>query len=391
MHLSKNISNLSLSPTVSLNAKAQALKSQGISILNFAVGEPDFPTPKPIVDIAIESLKNGHTRYGNAGGGLTFRQAIVDKLKRENGLTYDPNDIVCGIGAKEILFHTFLAALNPGDEVILSAPCWVSYKEQIQACGAIPVVIPLPTKPNEPLVCSERIEPYASKRTVAIVICSPNNPAGYVLSEHELAQLGRYLASKDWLVISDEIYEYLVFNGMHRSLGQIEPRLKDRFVHINGMSKGFAMTGWRVGYGAGPRELMRLVRSLQSHSSTCIPPFIEEAATWAIKQGREFVSFNNVETMRRRRDLAISCLKEIKGISWIDPQGAFYILVDIREVLGSLDTLRFCEKLLVEYHIAVVPGEAFEAAGFVRLSYACDEQTICNGIKKFGQAIASLR
>ena len=393
MNLSKAISSLSLSPTVALNTKAKSLKDQGIDVLNFAVGEPDFSTPEAIVDVAITALREGHTGYGPAGGTNVFRSAIARKLESENGLNFAPENIVCGIGAKEILFHTFLAILDPGDEVLLSAPCWVSYAQQIQAVGAKPVIIPVGENLSALYPSIEVIESYASPKTRAFVLCSPNNPAGYCIPQPYLEELGTYLTKKDWWVISDEIYEYLTFDDQHHSIGALCPYLGDRFVHVSGMSKGFAMTGWRVGYMAGPSSLVKLVKSLQSHSSTCIPPFIEEAATWAIGQGRQLMQ-QEIVSMRERRDLAVACLRRIPALRWIYPQGAFYVFIDVREILeqspkfDSGDSLKMCETLLEEYHLAFVPGEAFEAPGFFRFSYATDRETIESGFSRLGQAIS---
>jgi aspartate aminotransferase len=237
MNLSSKILGLNPSPTDALNAKAQQLEKQGAKVLNFAVGEPDFPTPKAIVDIAIQSLQNGKTKYGPAGGGLPFRQAIADKLNRDNHLSFDPSQVVCGIGAKELLFHIFLAMLNDGDEVILSAPCWVSYKDQIKAAGGLPNVIPMPESPSAPLIDVHTIDKYASDRTVAYVLCSPNNPAGYMVDPESLKKLAGYLSTKSWWIVSDEIYEYLAFDQPHQSILAIAPDLKGKTVIVNGMSK----------------------------------------------------------------------------------------------------------------------------------------------------------
>ncbi len=396
MHLSQHVQRISPSPTVALNSRAKELKEGGADVLNFAVGEPDFPTPKPIVDIAIKALLEGKTKYGMAGGGVPFRQAICDKLKRENDLDYTIDQVVAGIGAKELLFHIFLSMLNEGDEVILTAPCWVSYGDQIIGAGGVPVIVPVPDSTTSLLVDPETIEKYVTKRTVGFVLCSPSNPVGNALSKDELLNLGRYLETKkDWWIISDEIYEYLNFDQPHRSIVSLCPALKNRTVVVNGMSKGFAMTGWRVGYCAGPVELMKLVRGLQSHSSTCLPPFIEEASTWAIKQGASLMA-NEVIIMKKRRDFAVECIKALPGVSYYHPQGAFYLFVDIRQALAkstkfkALDSLGFSKFFLDEFHVAVVPGEAFAAPGFLRFSYAASEDVIKGGIDRLAKALASI-
>lgn len=385
MSFSRRILSVQPSPTLALNAKALQLAKQGHKVLNFAVGEPDYPTPKIIVDRAIESLKAGRTKYTPAGGGPELRQAICEKLQRDNGLTFDAAQVVVGTGAKEILFHTFLSLLNDGDEVILTTPCWVSYADQIRAAGAVPVMIPVASDGR--IAPGSEIQKYASPKTKAFVFNSPNNPGGYILNEAELKELGTFLSKQGWWVISDEIYEYMSFDVPHQSLLKVCPELKSRFVLVNGLSKAFAMTGWRVGYCAAPTELANMVRSLQSHSSTCIPGFIEDAAVVALKHGKPLME-EDIAKLRHRRDVAVKLLNSLGGIKYFYPQGAYYIFVDIREKLHNGDTsMQFSERLLQEHHLALAPGEAFGAPGFLRLSYATDEETITEGIKRLHKAL----
>ncbi|MEZ4743132.1 MAG: pyridoxal phosphate-dependent aminotransferase [Bdellovibrionota bacterium] len=394
MKLSTKISALTPSPTVALNSRANELRSSGINVLNFAVGEPDFPTPEEITCRAIQALNAGKTKYGPAGGGLPFRQAICRKLLEENKMEYRPEQIVCGIGAKEILFHVMLSILNEGDEVLLPAPCWVSYKEHIKAAGAIPIIIP-PNDDGRASITPKTLEKYSTPKTTAIIICSPSNPTGSILSTEELENLGQYLKTKNWWIVSDEIYEYLSFDQKHESIAKVTPELKEKTILVNGMSKGFAMTGWRVGYCAAPESVAKLVKRLQSHSSTCIPPFIEEAATWAIDQGASLMK-HEVEKMDQRRKLALSCIDKIPNLSYLKPEGAFYLFIDVKKALAAskefsaTDSLGFCEYLLDKFHVAVVPGEAFDAPGFFRLSYAVSDETIIEGAKRISAAIDAL-
>jgi aspartate aminotransferase len=385
MEFSRRITSVQPSPTLALNAKAIQLKKQGHKVLNFAVGEPDYPTAPIVVDRAIESLKAGRTKYTPAGGGPELRQAIADKLLRDNGLTYSVNQIVAGAGAKEVLFHTFLSLLNDGDEVILTAPYWVSYGDQIRAAGGVPITVPIPDHGGFPSL--DTIEKYATKRTKAFVFNSPNNPAGYVLGEKELKTLGDYLHKKSWWVISDEIYEYMSFDVPHTSLVKVCPELTSKFVLVNGLSKAFAMTGWRVGYCAASLELAGMVRSLQSHSSTCIPGFIEDASVVALKAGRPLMA-KDIERLKARRDLAINYLRELGGLKFLVPQGAYYIFIDIRQYLKNGETtLQFSDRLLTEHHLALAPGEAFGAPGFLRISFAIDDATILEGIQRLHKSI----
>ena len=393
MEVSKKISSLKVSPTVELNSKAKKLKQSGADVLNFAVGEPDYGTPELIVNAAVAALSAGRTKYGPAGGSEDLRRAVCAKLEKENSLSFLPQHIVCGMGAKEILFHIFLSLLNDGDEVLLTAPFWVSYQDQIKAAGGVPVMIPL--QDGQPVLSSDQIEKYVTPKTVAYILCSPNNPAGYALSKTELTELGNYLNKKNWWVISDEIYEYLSFDDPHMSLLNVVPELKEKFILVNGLSKSFAMTGWRVGYCAGPDKVMKLVKSLQSHSSTCIPPFIEAGAIVALNQGSQFMS-EQVELLKKRKDLILEHVSKINGVSVLTPKGAFYLFVDIRSKLAQCsrfsaeDSMGFCKFLLEEKFLAVVPGEAFGTPGFLRLSYATSEQTIIKGTQRLQEALDAL-
>jgi aspartate aminotransferase len=395
--LSKKILGVKPSPTVTLNAKAAAMIKEGLPVLSFAVGEPHFPTPQIVVDQAIESLRAGRTKYGAAGGGPELRKAIAAKLERENRVKFAPEQVVVGIGAKEILFHLMLSLLNEGDEVLLPAPFWVSYADQVIAAGAVPVIVPVPASfPGNPLDIAE-IEKYATPRTVAIVINSPNNPSGYVLNEKKLHEVGEWLLKKDWWVISDEIYEYLSFDTPQKSLLELFPTLRERFILINGLSKSFSMTGWRVGYGVGPQPVMNLVKSLQSHSSTCLPMFIEDAAVVAVEKGRPLVEKELTE-MNSLRKVAIAEFGKIAGLPFVEPQGAFYVFLDFRPFLAKSagkfpgkfkDTMAICEWLLTEHHVALVPGEAFGSPGFIRFSYAVSENKLREGISRIQRALST--
>lgn len=386
MELSRRISSIKPSPTLALNAKANQLKKQGHDVLNFSVGEPDYPTPEIVVQKAIESLKAGRTKYTPAGGGPELRDAIVAKLKRDNHLDFTANQIVVGCGAKEILFHVTLALLNDGDEVILTAPCWVSYADQIKAAGAVPVIVPLPAKGK---ISIADIEKHVTSRTRAFMINTPNNPAGYVLTREETKELTTYLNTKKWWVICDEIYEYMAFDTPHISPLEVCPELADRFILVNGLSKAFAMTGWRVGYCAAPVEVAAYVRSLQSHSSTCLPGFIEDAAVVALNAGKSLMT-TDVAKLAARRDIAIKKLDECGGFKYIRPQGAYYIFIDVREHLkNGMTSYQMSEHLLEKFHLAMAPGEAFGCPGWIRLSYAVNEDTIRKGIERLHKALFS--
>ena len=390
MHLSpfsKRIEAVSLSPTIALNAKAAALRAAGRNVISFAVGEPDFPTPAPVIERARESLAAGRTKYGTAGGGASLRQAIAAKLMRENELRYSAEQIVVGMGAKELLFHAFLSLLNDGDEVLIPSPFWVSYADQVLAAGGRPVVIPVPNRFPESAFDLDAIAKFATDRTVAIVLNSPNNPAGYMYTDRELRSLGEYLRDKPWWILTDEIYQYLAFEHSHVSILNVFPEFEDRTLYFNGLSKAFAMTGFRVGYAAGPKAAIQHITNLQSHSSTCLPGFIEDAAIVAIEGGK-ISMMNEIAVLRGRRDLICELFLQYPILRFVKPQGAFYLFLDVREVLaegarkGPKTSLELCEVLLSEYLVAAVPGEAFGTPGFLRLSYATSEANLREGITR---------
>ena len=392
--LSKIVSSLAPSPTMALNTKAKAIAAKGLKVYNFSVGEPDYASPEVVVEAAIHALRKGRTKYGPAGGGAPLRQAIIKKLKRDNDLSYLPEQIVVGIGAKEILFHVFMAILNEGDEVIIPAPYWVSYTSQIECCKAKSVIIPMPEDSRSGPLSPECLDKYMTPKTKAVVLTSPNNPAGYVFKEQELRRLGEYLKDKNVWVVADEIYEYMAFDTPHRSLGTLCPEILDRFILVNGLSKAFAMTGWRVGYCAAPSKVAELVSNLQSHSSTCLPGFIEDAAAEALNQGPSLMT-EQIELLKSRRALAVRELGRIPNIRVQPAEGAFYAYVDVRPALEKSgrfeanDSLGFSQYLLERYQVAMVPGEAFGTPGFLRLSYAVSETDIVDGIQRLGEGLSN--
>lgn len=392
MKISPRVEAIQASATVVVNQKAQKLRQQGFEILNFTVGESDFPTPAPVIDATIQALKDGRTKYGSPGGGGALLEAFCKKLQRENRLDYQVDEVVAGCGAKELIFHCLLATISEGDEVILQAPYWPSYISQIKAAGGKPVIIPH-SLPEQNLTV-ESLEKYSSPRTKGILFNTPHNPTGYVFGESELKALGAYLKAKPWWIFSDEIYEYLCFSQPHLSLLNTTPELRDRVAVITGLSKGFSMTGYRVGLMAGPKELVGAVRKLQTHSTTCLPGFIEEAATFALDQGVTLVR-ENLEILKDRHRVAVKLAEELPGVDFVTPGGAFYIYLDLRSWLAETrlgnerSSLEFCEKLLDQHKMAVVPGEAFGTPGFVRMSFAQEEKLLNHGFEILNQALKS--
>lgn len=383
MDFASRVNTLQPSLTIALNTKARLLRAQGERLYNLAAGEPNFIAPSPIVEAAQRELSTGDIRYSAAGGTLDFREAIVAKYRRENNLHYRADEVVVGCGSKELLLHAFLATLNAGDQVILAAPYWLTYREQIKLCQAQPIVVPF--DPQAPGLSPQQLERYATAKTRAVVINYPNNPSGYLMSRHELQELGTYLQEKDWWLFSDEIYEYLLFDGStHLSIVNVCPKLRDKTVIFNGLSKGFAMTGWRVGYALGHKDLIGQIKKLQSHSTTCLPSFIEKAAIVAVQGGRQLVQEEITKIADKRRKF-IALLEKLGNMSFTSPAGAFYVLVKLPEQISS--ALSFSEWLLDNYRVMVVPSEAFGVDGYLRLSYTAPEQEVAEGMKLLAKAL----
>jgi len=393
MQLSQRISRLAPSPTVALNAKAKKLAATGVKVFNFSVGEPDSDTPKEIVDAAIAALNEGRTRYGPPGGTLELREAICEKLLTDNGLTYEPDQIVCGIGAKEILFHLSLALLNENDEAIIPAPYWVSYTTQVEAAGATPIIVPM----DEEIGRSDlkKVAAAINDKTRLLILNSPNNPSGFIFNDEELKTIADMVKGKPIWVICDEMYEYLNYDRKHVSLLEVAPDLKDQFILVNGMSKGFAMTGWRVGYCAAPPMVAKLVKTLQSQSSTCLPGFIEKASVHALKN-RTAITPQLRDAMQKKRDFVKDLFKDCNECHLLPSEGAFYYFIDVRESvrnatkLAEKSSMGLGEYLIEKYQVAMVPGEAFGAPGYMRLSYATGLDDLTEGLSRFKKALKEI-
>ena len=399
--LSHHISALQPSATLAINSMARQLRAQGHKIWNFSVGEPDYPPPHGAIWATANSLYTDPIRYGAAGGSVELRTTIQQKLKVENQLEVSLEQIVCGVGAKQVLHHLCHALIDPGDEVALHRPYWTSYRQQIASAQGITVDIPFHRAdggcPYEP----DYLDTFIGTKTKALLLCSPNNPTGYMLQPQQLIKLAQYLRDKDIWIISDEIYEYITFDEPHRSLYNVCAELKDRYIHVNGISKSFAMTGWRMGYLAAPQPVAQLVKTLISHSSTSLPIFVEKAAAWVIKRGASLMA-TEIKELKHKRDRAITLFKQLESVSWVEPKGAFYLFVDLRGHLKncgrylshskphdhsvahhhSYDTLQLSMDLLNIHHITVVAGEAFGCPGFIRISYATSLEDLNTGLSQ---------
>ncbi len=380
MQLSNRIDKLSSSITIAISSLARDLKAQGKDILSFSAGEPDFETPQRIKEEAIKAINDGFTQYTAVPGCAEVLDAVAVKLKRDNGLEYEPSNIIVSNGAKQSLFNLFQAVLNEGDEVIIPAPYWVTYPELVKYASAVPVIIET-TEIGNFKITPDELKAAISPKTKMIILTTPSNPTGSVYSKEELEALAEVLKGTDILVASDEMYEKLVYDIDFVAVASISDDMYQRTVTINGLSKSVAMTGWRFGYLATPKkDLIAAMNKLQSQSTSNINSITQKAAIPALLGEVD----DDIEQMRRafegRCDEAVKLFNEIDGLSVLKPQGAFYLFVNIKDI--SNDSIEFCKELLQTTGVAVVPGIGFGSEGYFRFSFATDMTTIREGIRR---------
>ena len=382
--LSRRVINISPSPTLSITSKAKEMRSKGIDVIGFGAGEPDFDTPEHIKEAAKEAIDMGFTKYVPSAGIPELRSAIASKLKRDNNINYDIENIAVTDGAKHALFNIMLSIIEDGDEVIIPSPYWVTYPEQVKFAGGIPIFVESKEENNfVPKI--EDIERKITNRTKAIIICSPNNPTGSVISREKLEEIGNLCYRKGILVISDECYEKIVYDGeKHTSIASISEKLKEITITVNALSKTYSMTGWRVGYVAGPKELISAISKLNSQSISNVNSIAQKAAVKALEGPQDFLKEWLMEFDRRRKYI-VTELNTIPGIKCNMPKGAFYVFPNVEELMKKAnfdDDRAFSEFLLEKAKIAVVPGSAFGCPGYLRLSYATSFENIEEGIKR---------
>ena len=390
--LARRVSHIKPAPTLALTAKVNQLKAQGVDIIGFGAGEPDFDTPDFIKEACIKALKDGKTKYAPSAGLPELRQALAEKLLKENSIEYRPSEIVVTAGAKMALFLVMLALLEEGDEVLLPSPYWVSYPEQILLCGAKVVEVPL--REEEGFVLkAEMLKDYITPRTKMLILNSPSNPTGAVVPEEEQRKIAQLCLEKGIFLVSDECYEAFLYDGeKFVSPASFSKEVKEITFTINAFSKTFSMTGWRVGYVACPEKYAKVIADLNSQSISNATTFAQYGALEALKnpKAKEFVE-NMKRTFERRRDLAYELLKEIPKVSVVKPKGAFYIFPNLKsysEKLGS--DLRLADYLIEKGRVAGVPGSAFGAEGYLRLSYCVSEDHIKEGIRRLREALSLL-
>jgi len=379
--LSKRIQVLSPSLTMAITSLARDLKAQGRDVLSFSAGEPDFDTPQIVKDAAIAAINNGFSKYTAVGGTPEVLKAIAEKLKRDNNLDYKPSDIVVNVGAKHSLFNIFQAIIDEGDEVIIPAPYWVTYPEIVKYSDGTPVFIDTDETSGFKITPAQ-LKAAITPKTKALLLNTPSNPTGSVYSKAELTALAEVLKGTNVLVVSDEMYEKILFDGLvFTSVASISEDMYKRTITVNGLSKSVSMTGWRFGYLATPiKEITDAIVDFQGQSTSNINSITQKAAVPALNGSADA----DIETMRaafeRRRNLAHALLNQIEGISVLKPEGAFYLYVNTKAIEN--DSMKFCAKLLEEKGVAVVPGVGFGSEGYFRLSFATDDATIKDGIER---------
>ena len=396
--ISNKASGISPSPTLAIDSKFKMMKQEGIDVVGFGAGEPDFDTPKHIKDAAIKAIMDGATKYTPASGTVEIKKAVVNKLKEENGLSYDISEIVVSNGAKHSLVNAFMAILNPEDEVIIPTPFWVSYPEMVKLADGKPVFVETYEENNFKFSISD-LEKVLTEKTKALVLNNPSNPTGMLYTKEELKEIADFAIKNNIYVISDEIYEALVYDGKESyvSIASFNDQIKDLTIIVNGVSKTYAMTGWRIGYTASNQKIAKAMSNIQSHA-TSNPNSIAQVAATAALNGPKDEMLKMKEAFSKRRNHLVDLINNIDGVSCIKPDGAFYVMMNISSLLGktyndtvidNVDTL--CELLLSEVKLALVPGTGFGAPNYVRWSYATSMDNINEGIKRLSLFIDNLK
>lgn len=397
MEYSRKAKNINPSITLAITAKAKALKAEGVDVVSFGAGEPDFNTPKNIIDAAIRAMEEGKTKYTPTAGILELREAICNKLEKDNDLKYNPNQIIVSTGAKQCLADVFMAILNPGDEVIVPTPYWVSYPELIKLADGIPIFVEANEKAGYKYTI-EDLENVVTDKTKALVLNSPNNPTGTIYQKEELEVIAEFAKKHDILIISDEMYEKLIYDGeKHVSIASLSQDAYERTIVINGVSKAYAMTGWRIGYAAAKEEIIKLMVSVQSHV-TSNPNSIAQYASVEALNGPTDELVKMIAEFDNRRKFMVKRIGEIEGLDIIYPKGAFYLMINVSCTYGKAingktikSSLDFSSELLEEEKVAVIPGAAFGLDKFIRLSYATSQKDIEEGLNRIENFIKKLK
>jgi aspartate aminotransferase len=391
--LADRLSRVAPSATIAMGAKAARMKAAGRNVISLAQGEPDFDTPPHIIEAAYAAMKRGETRYTAVDGTAALKQAVIGKFRRENGLEYGPGEITVGTGGKQVIYNALVATMNPGDEVIIPVPAWVSYMDMVALCGGEPVCVKTPEAGGFRLRPAD-LERAITPRTKWIMLNSPSNPSGTAYSAEDLAGLADVLLRHPGVwVMTDDMYEHLLYDGFRfATMAAVEPKLRDRTLTVNGVSKAYCMTGWRIGYAGGPAELIKAIATIQSQS-TSNPSSVSQAAAVAALDGPQDFIPRHAAAFRARRDLVVQALNAMPGIRCLKPEGAFYVYPSCDGLIGKrtpqgkviASDLDFVEYVLDAEGVAMVHGEAFGMAPYFRISYACATEVLeeaCGRIRR---------
>ncbi|TAE61380.1 MAG: pyridoxal phosphate-dependent aminotransferase [Nostocales cyanobacterium] len=386
MKLAARVSQVTPSITLAIAAKAKAMKTEGIDVCSFSAGEPDFDTPAHIKAAAAKALEEGKTKYGPAAGEPKLREAIANKLKSDNGLDYKAENVLVTNGGKHSLYNLIVALIDPGDEVIIPAPYWLSYPEMVTLAGGKSVIVHTDASTGYKIT-PEQLKKAITPKTKLFVLNSPSNPTGMVYTKEEIQALAKIIVDADILVVSDEIYEKILYDGTeHISIGSLGADIFARTLISNGFAKGYSMTGWRLGYLAGPLEIIKAASTIQGHSTSNVCTFAQYGAIAALESSQDCVEEMR-QAFAKRRQVMYDRLNAIPGLSCPKPDGAFYLFPDISKT--GLKSLEFCNTLLEELQVAVIPGVAFGADNNIRLSYATDMATIEKGMDRLEKFVRS--
>ncbi len=396
--ISETMKKIKPSPTIAVTTKAKELEAAGKDVIGLGAGEPDFDTPDNIKQAAKIAIDKGETKYTAVDGTPELKKAIVAKFKRENNLDYEVKNITVGTGGKQVIYNAFFATLNAGDEVIIPAPYWVSYPDIVNLAGGTPIFVECGDDTNFKLT-AKKLEKTITEKTKWLVLNSPSNPTGAAYNYGELRAIADVLLKyPNVYIMSDDIYEHVIYDGFKfHTIVEVEPKLKERTITINGVSKAYSMTGWRIGYGAGPVDLIKAMATLQSQSTSNPSSIAQAAAVEALNGTQEFLAPRN-ESFKKRRDLVVNGLNNINGLSCKTPEGAFYVFPSCKGVIGKrtpsgkiiANDTDFASYLLEDYLVAVVPGIAFGSEGYFRISYATSDKILSNAIDRIKKAVDAL-
>ncbi|HUI46205.1 MAG TPA: pyridoxal phosphate-dependent aminotransferase [Nitrospirota bacterium] len=397
MGIAKRVQAIKPSPTLATAAKAKAMKAHGIDVVDFGVGEPDFDTPDNVKQAGIKAIQTGFTKYTPAGGTDELKEAVIEKLRKDNGLHYDKAQVLISCGAKHSLYNIAQALFDPGDEVIIPSPYWVSYPDQVLLNDAVPVIVAT-TEEEGFKLSAKKLEKAITRKTKALVLNSPSNPTGLAYDKKTLEDIAALAVTRNIYVISDEIYEKLIYDGFtHTSIASLSPAIKNLTIVVNGVSKSHAMTGWRIGYAAGPRDVVTAMTNIQSQSTSNPASISQKAAVEALRGPQNFIGTMNAEFDKRRRYM-VDRLNKMPGVSCLMPVGAFYAFPRVSSFYGKSvkgktikNSADLATYLLEDAQVALVSGDAFGADAYIRLSYATSMESIQKGIDRIEKALNVLK